>query len=237
MSFETVLYFIAFFILYSFAGWLLESVSKSVIEKKFVNSGFLTGPLCPIYGFGAVIMMLCLSFLKDKPVLLFFAAFFIAVGYWWRTAEWELDKWWLWLLAMTIFIGNLVLSSIIPYSSFIVNVTPSTLPIYVLPAIIGTMMTFEFCRWVQPYLKGWGKKFWLFMGNESIFIMALHFVAFKIVLLGEIKIYHLPIEKLYDFPIIYDEVHVWSVILCTILGVVLPLVVAWIWKKRVKCKV
>ena len=77
MSFETVLYFIAFFILYSFAGWLLESVSKSVIEKKFVNSGFLTGPLCPIYGFGAVIMMLCLSFLKDKPVLLFFAAFFI----------------------------------------------------------------------------------------------------------------------------------------------------------------
>ena len=77
MNSDTILYFIAYFILYSFAGWLLESVSKSVIEKKFVNSGFLTGPLCPIYGCGAVIMMLCLSFLKDKPILLFFAAFFI----------------------------------------------------------------------------------------------------------------------------------------------------------------
>ncbi|MBP3256223.1 MAG: putative ABC transporter permease [Clostridia bacterium] len=77
MNTDIILYFIAYFILYSFAGWLLESVSKSVMEKKLVNSGFLTGPLCPIYGFGAVIMMLCLSFLKDKPILLFFAAFFI----------------------------------------------------------------------------------------------------------------------------------------------------------------
>ena len=66
-----------YFILYSFAGWLLESVSKSIIEKKLVNSGFLNGPICPIYGLGAIIMTLFLSFLKDNPVLLFIAAFFI----------------------------------------------------------------------------------------------------------------------------------------------------------------
>ena len=77
MSSDTILYFIAYFILYSFLGWVLESVTKSIFEKKLVNSGFLTGPLCPIYGCGAIIMILCLSFLKDKPVLLFFAAFFI----------------------------------------------------------------------------------------------------------------------------------------------------------------
>lgn len=157
----------------------------------------------------------------------FFAAFFIAVGYWWRTAEWRLDRWWLWEGALAIFVGNMY----IPYSSFIVNVTPTTLPIYVLPAIIGTIMTFELCRWILPYLRGWSKSFLLFMGNESLFIMALHFVAFKIVLLGEIKIYHLPLEKLYDFPIIYNEVHAWSMLLCTLLGVILPLGIAWIWKK------
>lgn len=77
MSKETLLYFVLYFVLYSFAGWLLESVSKSIMQRKFVNSGFLIGPICPIYGLGAIIMILCLNPLKEMPVLLFIAAFFI----------------------------------------------------------------------------------------------------------------------------------------------------------------
>lgn len=77
MDNNTILYFITYFIVYSFAGWLLESIYKSVYTKKFVNSGFLIGPYCPIYGFGAIIMLLTLGFLKEKPVLLFLASFFI----------------------------------------------------------------------------------------------------------------------------------------------------------------
>ncbi len=73
----TILYFITYLILYSFAGWVLESVSKTIEQKKFVNSGFLNGPFCPIYGFGALIMLLGLNFLKEKPILLFLAAFFL----------------------------------------------------------------------------------------------------------------------------------------------------------------
>ena len=77
MNTDTIIYFCTYLILYSFAGWVLESVCKTVEQRKFVNSGFLYGPFCPIYGFGALIMLLCLSFLKEKPVLLFIAAFFI----------------------------------------------------------------------------------------------------------------------------------------------------------------
>ena len=77
MSRETILYFVTYFILYSFIGWVLESVYKSVGQKKLINSGFLIGPICPIYGFGAIIMLLCLESLKDNPILLFIAAFFI----------------------------------------------------------------------------------------------------------------------------------------------------------------
>lgn len=77
MDTDTILYFITYLILYSFAGWVLESVSKTIEQRKFVNSGFLNGPFCPIYGFGAIIMILCLSFLKEKPILLFIAGFFI----------------------------------------------------------------------------------------------------------------------------------------------------------------
>ena len=77
MNIEVILQYILYFFIYSFAGWVLESVSKTIAQKKLVNSGFLKGPYCPIYGFGALIMILCLGFLKQKPILLFIAGFFI----------------------------------------------------------------------------------------------------------------------------------------------------------------
>ena len=77
MSKETIIYYLTFFIFYSFIGWILESVYKSIAQRKMINSGFLIGPICPIYGFGAIIMQVCLSFLKDNPILLFIAAFII----------------------------------------------------------------------------------------------------------------------------------------------------------------
>lgn len=77
MDTDHILYLFTYFILYSFAGWVLESVSKTIAQKKFVNSGFLNGIVCPIYGFGAMIMLIALSSLKEKPILLFVAAFFL----------------------------------------------------------------------------------------------------------------------------------------------------------------
>lgn len=77
MNTNIILHMSAFMIIYSFFGWLLESVAKTIAQKQFVNSGFLNGPLCPIYGFGAIIMITSLSFLKDKTIILFFVAFFV----------------------------------------------------------------------------------------------------------------------------------------------------------------
>jgi len=45
------------FTLYSLFGWVIESVFKSQSAGKFVNSGFLNGPFCPIYGFGALLVI------------------------------------------------------------------------------------------------------------------------------------------------------------------------------------
>ena len=52
----------------------MESVVRTIAEKKIINTGFLEGPCCPIYGFGACIMFLFLSKLKNKIVLLFIAS-------------------------------------------------------------------------------------------------------------------------------------------------------------------
>ena len=45
---------ILLFFIYSFIGWFQEVIQALVKEKKFVNRGFLIGPLCPIYGFGGI---------------------------------------------------------------------------------------------------------------------------------------------------------------------------------------
>ena len=41
---------LACFIVYSFLGWIMETVFRSFCEKKIINTGFLIGPACPIYG-------------------------------------------------------------------------------------------------------------------------------------------------------------------------------------------
>ena len=46
-----------FFFLYCFLGWVWESCYVSARQRRWVNRGFLHGPLLPIYGFGAVIIL------------------------------------------------------------------------------------------------------------------------------------------------------------------------------------
>ena len=69
---NTIVKYILLFFFYSAAGWLLESVYCSIGEKKIINRGFLTGPLCPIYGTAAIVMaVLIYNPFKDKPLLVF----------------------------------------------------------------------------------------------------------------------------------------------------------------------
>ena len=80
-----------YFIIYSFLGWVLESITKSIAQKKLVNSGFLYGPFCPIYGIGAVAMMLILDSFKGHYVLTFIISF-IVFSIWEYFVGWLLEK-------------------------------------------------------------------------------------------------------------------------------------------------
>ena len=46
------------FTVFSLIGWLFESTYCSLVEKRWCNRGFLFGPVCPIYGVGAVAAIL-----------------------------------------------------------------------------------------------------------------------------------------------------------------------------------
>lgn len=58
-------------LIYGFLGWCGEVAFAAVKHGKFVNRGFLNGPICPIYGFGALIVTVILSPIADNVVLLF----------------------------------------------------------------------------------------------------------------------------------------------------------------------
>ncbi|MGE4353010.1 MAG: putative ABC transporter permease [Oscillospiraceae bacterium] len=67
----------AMFFIYAFLGWCTEVAFAAVNTGGFVNRGFLNGPVCPIYGFGLVIVVLCLTSVEHNALLLFGGAFFL----------------------------------------------------------------------------------------------------------------------------------------------------------------
>ncbi len=75
MLYTISLYFL-YFLFYSAAGWVLEVIYCTLVNtkrnKKFspTNRGFFGGPICPIYGFTAITMLITLSPLTNKPIVL-----------------------------------------------------------------------------------------------------------------------------------------------------------------------
>lgn len=66
-----------FFSACAFAGWIVESVFRTVVEGHVVNSGFLSGPFIPIYGFGALFITGSYSLLQNAPFYVLWPALFI----------------------------------------------------------------------------------------------------------------------------------------------------------------
>ena len=67
---ELLVTYFLWFMFYSFLGWVWETILCSLTEGHFVYRGFLNGPYCPIYGFGALIDIALLHWF-DNPFLLF----------------------------------------------------------------------------------------------------------------------------------------------------------------------
>ena len=60
-----------FFFIYSFIGWVWESCYVSVRKRHWVNRGFLHGPMLPIYGSGAVVILVSTIGVREHPWLIF----------------------------------------------------------------------------------------------------------------------------------------------------------------------
>lgn len=65
------IYYFALFMVYSFCGWIIETIYVGISERKIVNRGFLLGPYLPIYGVAGTLMTFILGFYIDYPLFLF----------------------------------------------------------------------------------------------------------------------------------------------------------------------
>ncbi len=63
--------YILFFLMYAVLGWIYEVFLEVVVYKwEFSNRGFLFGPYCPIYGFGALLFIFSIyPLIKNKKLL------------------------------------------------------------------------------------------------------------------------------------------------------------------------
>ncbi|MFZ3010173.1 MAG: putative ABC transporter permease [Candidatus Microsaccharimonas sp.] len=80
--------YVLFFLIYSLLGVVVETIYRLITEQQLYGAhGFLHLPLFPIYGFGALLIILLLRTHVRHPIWLFFAGAFLAtvlefVGHW-----------------------------------------------------------------------------------------------------------------------------------------------------------
>lgn len=174
-SFDLYELFVFFFV-YSFIGWCSEVVFAAVKHGKFVNRGFLNGPLCPIYGAGAVCILLALTPLqKGRPwdflavfacsallcsALEFFTGFIMEKFFhrkWWDYGDRRFNLMSYVCLEMTLLWGFACL-----------------LLMYVLHPAVEAVFSHI------PYKAG----FWLLMAAIALFIVDLFFTVLQVTSLG-----------------------------------------------------
>ena len=147
------------FLIYAFLGWCAEVAYAAVEKGKFVNRGFLNGPVCPIYGFGMLVVATLLWGLRDNLILLFLgsAALTTALefGTGWGLEKFFHDKWGdysakpfnvkgyicleftiLWGLAAAFIIG-----AVHPFVFMLIKKTPFVLGIILMLVVLALFVT------------------------------------------------------------------------------------------------
>lgn len=94
----SIYYSILYFFVYGFLGWCTEVIFAAFKQHRFVNRGFLNGPICPIYGVGVTLVIACLEAFQSSLLLLYISSV-ILVTILEGVTGWAMDKlfhnkWW-----------------------------------------------------------------------------------------------------------------------------------------------
>lgn len=94
----SIYYSILYFFVYGFLGWCTEVIFAAFKQHRFVNRGFLNGPICPIYGVGVTLVIACLEAFQSNLLLLYISSV-ILITVLEGVTGWAMDKlfhnkWW-----------------------------------------------------------------------------------------------------------------------------------------------
>ena len=99
------------------------------------------------------------------------------------------------------------------------------------PALCGCLMVYNISTWLDKH-EGWLKRFLVFCGDNTLPIFVFHILAFKVVSLLKIWYYGLDPRQIGCHMVIHEHAKEdWFWVLYTIVGVGLPLLCTWCWRK------
>ena len=147
------------FLIYAFLGWCAEVAYAAVHNGKFVNRGFLNGPVCPIYGVGMLVVVTLLWGLRHNLILLFLGSAGLTTTLEYATGlileRFFHDKWWdysdkpfnvkgyicleftiLWGLAAAFVVG-----AVHPFVFMVINKTPFVFGVILMSVLLAVFVT------------------------------------------------------------------------------------------------
>ncbi len=130
--------YVIYFIIYSIIGWLMEVCLTIAEDKKFVNRGFLIGPVCPIYGWGVLLIVFLIDGNKADILGVFLKSIMICsvLEYFTSYAMEKLfnARWWDYSNKKYNINGRICLETMIPF-----GILGSAVVLYVHPFIVSTI--------------------------------------------------------------------------------------------------
>ena len=172
------------FALFSFIGWAYESVYYTLQQKKPVNSGFLNGCCCPIYGIGALLDIMLLGDIEN-PVKLFLAGLLLTCTLeyfvswllealfkkrWWDYTNWPLNiNGRVCIIAGAVFgiMTVLLIKFIAPEAFTIIGALPDT-AVYISAAVVAALMLIDIIATLHNS-DGFADKLWYVREQAKVF--------------------------------------------------------------------
>lgn len=129
------------FAVYSFLGWILEVIYRSLKQNMFVNAGFLHGPVVPIYGVGSLSILLLNSYMGEVHLFIQFALYCVAAS----VVEY----------GISIFAERVLHMKLWDYSDERWNLNGRICPTF---SLVWGGLGIVFVKWIHPFVWHWAMK-------------------------------------------------------------------------------
>ena len=150
--------------------------------------------------------------------LILFSAMFYVLGFCYRKIENNkfYSKFTLFLSTLVTFLGLTYFDKV----TGVLGIKDEYVVPYTIVAVSGVLMVLNFSKLIETTKHI--KNFFYYVGNNTMVILALHFICLKIVSIVKIGVYGLPIERLAEFPVIKGNNAYWW-LAYTFIGILIPL--------------